>query len=199
MTFDEVMDFSSVRMHSKPFTYFVAPRVFNARISIEVLDWLERGAPWKLIETDFYEQYEFSLSDGEINGPLALLQEMTYLEALRGRMEELFGTRLDEKIDMTVHKLVPGQRIRLHNDFIDGGETHRLLVQLNRGWTEVDGGFLLFFNSPDPADVHRVFGPVHNSAIGFAISPESNHAVSTVHEGERFTLVYSFYGKCCDS
>jgi hypothetical protein len=56
------------------------------------------------------------------------------------------------------------------------------------------GGFLLFFNRADPADVHRIFLPIHNSLVGFAISPDSNHAVSTIHDGERFTLVYSFYG-----
>jgi hypothetical protein len=38
-----------------------------------------------------------------------------------------------------------------------------------------------------------VFSPVHDSVVGFAISEDSNHAVSTTHGGERFTLVFSFY------
>ncbi len=90
-------------------------------------------------------------------------------------------------------KLVNGHTIRLHNDFIPGRETHRLLIQLNRNWQDENGGFLLFFNSSAPEDIHRVIHPVHNSSVGFAISPKSNHAVSTVYNGERYTLVYSFY------
>ena len=70
-----------------------------------------------------------------------------------------------------------------------------MLVQLNRGWREDQGGFLMFFNSHDPSDVHRLFSPTHNSVVGFAISESSNHAVSTTHGGERFTLVFSFYDR----
>ncbi len=76
-----------------------------------------------------------------------------------------------------------------------GEATHRVLVQLNRGWRDDQGGFLMFFNSGDPADVHRVFSPTHDSVVGFAISEDSHHAVSTIHGGERFTLVFSFYGR----
>ena len=53
----------------------------------------------------------------------------------------------------------------------------------------------MFFNSEDPSDMHRVISPVHDSVVGFAISEDSNHAVSTIHGGERFTIVFSFYGE----
>ncbi len=194
MTPDEIVNFSSAEVCSKPFRYFVSPQAFSERIALGLLSWLEADAPWRLVETDFYEQFEFSLLDEETPASLAFLRKRSFLESLRGRMESLFRTRLGERVDVTAHKLVPGQRIRIHNDYIEGGETHRLLVQLNRGWNESDGGFLMFFNSPEPADVHRVLRPTNNTSVGFAISPESNHAVSTVHGGERFTLVYSFYG-----
>ena len=199
MTLDEAMDFSSAEVFSEPFRYFVSPSGFSDRVGLGVLSWLETGAPWKLIETDFYEQFEFSLLDAETPASLAFLREETFLGNLRRKMEELFRARLGGRVDVTAHKLVPGQRIRVHNDYIAGGETHRLLVQLNRGWKDADGGFLLLFNSPDPAHVHRVLRPLNNTVVGFAISPESNHAVSTVHGGERFTLVYSFYDRLGDS
>ena len=105
----------------------------------------------------------------------------------------MFGRRLRERIDCTAHKLVQGQTIRIHNDYIPGEETHRLLLQLNRGWRDAQGGYLMLFNSQDPSDVHRVFLPANDSVVGFAISERSNHAVSTVHGGERFTIVFSFY------
>ena len=102
---------------------------------------------------------------------------------------------MSERIDITAHQLVPGQRIRLHNDFIPGYETHRLLIQLNQGWDVANGGLLMFFNSADPADIHKIFLPLHNSAVVFAISASSYHAVTPLSGGERFTLVYSFYEK----
>jgi Rps23 Pro-64 3,4-dihydroxylase Tpa1-like proline 4-hydroxylase len=185
---------SSVETFSKPFPYLFSPEAFSRDVSLEILDWLENIAPWKLVETNFYEQYEFSFDDVQLPAQLSFLQDDDFLDELKASIESLFQASLSNRIDLTAHKLVPGQRIRIHNDFIPGQETHRLLIQLNRSWTEDDGGFLLLFNSSDPADVHKTFRPFHNSIVGLAITPNSYHAVSTIHGGERFTLVYSFYG-----
>jgi Rps23 Pro-64 3,4-dihydroxylase Tpa1-like proline 4-hydroxylase len=188
------LQLSSVETFSKPFPYLISPEAFSKDVSLEILDWLETDAPWGLVETNFYEQYEFSFADAHVPAHLSFLQEDIFLGGLKARIECLFQGALSERIDLTAHKLIPGQRIRIHNDFIPGQETHRLLIQFNRRWTESDGGFLLLFNSSDPADVHKIFCPIHNSVVGLAITPGSHHAVSTIHGGERFTLVYSFYG-----
>ena len=94
--------------------------------------------------------------------------------------------------EVTAHKLLPGQTIRVHNDHRPRGETHRLLVQLNRGWDDEQGGLLLLFGSAAADDVRRILRPTHRSATAFEISPKSFHAVSTIRRGERYTLVYSF-------
>ena len=185
---------SPVEAFSEPFPYAVSPESLDLAVSRRILAWLESDAPWRLVETDFYEQFEFSLSDSQPPPDLAFLRSPAFLAAVKARMAALFGAVLGERVDATAHRLVPGQRIRIHNDFIAGAERHRLLIQLNRGWKDDNGGFLLFFNSADSSDLHKVFRPIHNSAVGFAITPESHHAVSTLHAGERFTLVYSFYG-----
>src|SRR5262249_17349850 len=156
-------------------------------------EWLETEAPWALVRADFYEQYEFSLAEVSLPSHLGFLTRRPFLDDLRSKVECIFGVQLGEEIDCTFHKLIPGQRIRIHNDFIPGRETHRVLVQLNRGWHDDQGGFLMFFYSQDPAEIHRIFSPAHDSVVGFAISEDSNHAVSTIHGGERFTLVFSFY------
>ena len=196
---DKSLDLSSVESFSQPFPYFFSPEAFGERESLEILAWLETDAPWQLVRADFYEQYEFNIIDASLPERLSFLWQASFLAELRLRVESLFHVGLSHRIDLTGHKLVPGQRIRIHNDFVPGQETHRLLIQLNRGWAEEDGGFLLFFNSADPADVHKIFRPAHNSVVGFAITPESHHGVSTIHGGERFTLVYSFYGKYVDA
>lgn len=184
---------SNVAIFSEPFHYIVSPEVLDPDASRTVLAWFESDAPWRLVEADFYEQFEFSFWDVHLPTRLAFLREYAFLSAITKRTAELFGVDLSQRVDVTAHKLVPGQRIRMHNDFIPGAETHRLLLQFNRDWQDDNGGFLLFFNSADPADIHKIFRPVHNSAFGFAITATSYHAVSTVHARERFTLVYSFY------
>jgi Rps23 Pro-64 3,4-dihydroxylase Tpa1-like proline 4-hydroxylase len=180
---------------SKPFHYIVSPEAIDQDAARTLLMWLESKAPWKLIETDFYDQFEFSLLKALLPPDISFLREQTFLTAIKQRVAELFWVDLRHRVDITAHKLVPGQRIRIHNDFIPGAETHRLMMQFNRAWQDDNGGLLLFFNSADPADIHKIFRPVHNSAVGFAISADSYHAVSTIHAGERFTLVYSFYGR----
>lgn len=188
-----VLNFSQFAVFSEPFPYAVSSRTFNEEISFDVLEWLETKAPWKLVETDFYEQYEFSFVDARLPARLAFLNDEVFFEALRTEVQKLLGVSLRSQIDATAHMLIPGQRIRIHNDFLPCGETHRLLIQLNRDWKHEDGGYLLFFNSPDPKDIHKIVPPTHNSTVAFSISPDSNHAVTLVHRRERFTLVYSFY------
>jgi len=184
---------SNVEVFANPFHYIVSPEAFDPEVDRTVLAWFESNAPWELVEADFYEQFEFSLWEAQLPTSLSFLREHAFLAAIKQRIAELFEVDLGHRVEITAHKLVPGQRIRLHNDFISGAETHRLLIQLNRGWQDDNGGLLLFFNSADPADIHKIFLPVHNSVVGFAITPTSYHAVSTIHTGERFTLVYSFY------
>ena len=190
-----LLGLSSVESFSKPFDYFVSPQALGDNLSTRLLSWLETGAPWKLVETDFYEQYEFSFWDVDVPPGLLVFREPDFLSALKTKVEDLFKVELGNDIDVAAHKLIAGQRIRIHNDLIADEKTYRLLIQLNRGCKDEDGGLLLIFNSSDPADIHKAFRPIHNSAIGFAVSPASNHAVSLIHGGERFTLVYSFYGK----
>lgn len=184
---------SSVETFSEPFPYVVSPQGLDLAVSRRILAWFESDAPWRLVKTDFYEQFEFSLLDVRLPRELTFLRTPDFLTLMKSRVAKLFRAVLGDRVEITAHRLVSGQRIRLHNDFIARTETYRILIQLNRSWKDENGGFLLFFDSDDPSDLHKIFRPVHNSAVGFAITPESYHAVSTLYAGERFTLVYSFY------
>lgn len=195
MSRDVELLLADIEVFSHPFPHFTAAQGFDQSLSWSILDWLQTEAPWRLVETDFYEQYEFSFYDAPIPPHLEFITASRFLDDLRTRIERIFGARLRGRPDCTAHKLVPGQRIRIHNDFLPGQETHRVLIQLNPRWKDDQGGFLMFFNSEDVSDVYRLFPPLHNSVVGFAISPNSNHAVSTIHGGGRFTLVFSFYGR----
>lgn len=178
-----------------PFRYAAIPHCLDLTYADRIMAWFEGDAPWRLVETDFYEQYEFSLSDTSA-AEARLLTDTATLSTLRLEMSRLFGVEFQERVRVVAHKLMPGQRIAIHNDYLAGEETHRLVVQLNSGLVDEDGGFLMLFNSDNPRDVHKIFRPVHLSGLAFEISSKSFHAVSRMHGSVRYTIVFSFY--CVD-
>ena len=183
----------TVEFVDAPFRYFVARRCLAQGIEHALLEWFETDAPWTLVETDFYGQYEFNMLHTSLPRSLSSLAEHCNLSLLGRTMGALFNLVFSDRISMLAHKLVQGQRIAIHNDYLSGHETHRLTVQLNRGLRDHDGGMFVLFNSSDPHDIHRIIRPITGSGLGFEIGESSNHAVSQLHHGERYTLVYSFY------
>ena len=188
-----VAAFAARPVSTTPFPHFVVHDALGAECSSAFLRWLETDAPWRLKIATFYQQYEFSLCDAVLPSAIQPYFSPSSVEALKLCVADSFRTALASRHDITVHKLVPGQRIRIHNDYIAGQESHRVLVQLNRGWTDDNGGALLFFGSENTRDIRKAFRPLHDSCVAFEISPESHHAVTPVAQGERYTLVYSFY------
>ena len=176
---------------AKPFPHAVFDDCLDPHMAEEILDWFSRDAPWNHVETDFYEQYEFSCYDAT-GDRAAWLTGRTLLDGLKEILERLFGSKLSDDVSVVAHKLVSGHRIGLHNDFIPGRETHRFVVQLNHGLDDNAGGFLMLFGSKDPQDVKRVLRPTNLSGFAFEISDHSYHAVSTVHSSIRYSVVYSF-------
>lgn len=196
----EQLCISAHRMHEfhvSPFRYILWQRCLPLSLERALLEWFDNNAPWQLVTTDFYEQYEFSMFDAALPDGLSQLISLKNLSVLREEISEIFKVNLDERIKFVAHKLIPGQRIGIHNDYLTGEETHRFIIQVNRGLLDEDGGFLMLFNKFDPEDIHRIIRPISGSAIGFEISEKSNHAVSKVYRGKRFTLVYSFFAKPC--
>lgn len=183
-------DLSMRIVNEEPFRYATFRECLATSLSDEILEWFEYDAPWRLKRTDFYEQYEFSCWDS--TSPIAShLTSSMVLEVVRSEMMEVFGRTFEEPISVVAHKLLGGQRIGIHNDYLVGEESHRLVIQLNHGLSDDDGGFLMIFNGDDPADIARVMRPVHVSGFAFEISPASFHAVSEVHGGVRYSLIYS--------
>lgn len=176
----------------RPFPYFGISKVFEDEFADNLLEWLRDDSKWTLTETSFYTQYEFSLLDTVLPNEISFLLEESTLD----QMKELLRCNLAvpnlQLVGLTAHKLIDGHKMGVHNDFIGSRESHRLVIQLNSNWQSDNGGFLLLFNSKDPKDVANIVQPLHNSAVGFEISAKSFHAVSTVYNFERYTLVYTF-------
>jgi hypothetical protein len=183
-------DLSRRTVNESPFRYATFTQCLSAELGAEILGWFENDAPWRLKRTAFYEQYEFSCWDG--TSPMAsYVTSPAVLNAVRAMMKEVFARSFEDAISVVAHKLLDGQRIGIHNDYLVGQESHRLVIQLNHGPSEENGGFLMLFNSDDAADINRVMRPANLSGLAFEISPVSFHAVSRVHAGVRYSLIYS--------
>lgn len=192
MNVASLLDFGDIRTSKSPFHYFVSPAAFREATADRILSWFKSDAPWRLVETDFYEQYEFSLIDSHLPNRLSLLIDKPLVCHLKNLVAAQLCTKFHDEVEITAHRLTSGQSIRIHNDVIENGETHRLIVHINAGWAEQHGGLFVIFNTSDPLSICKLLKPLHNSAIGFAISENSNHAVSKVYDHTRFSLVYSF-------
>lgn len=186
------INLEEIEFFSTPFPHFHSMRMLDPDVALRMLQWLESSVHWEFVETCFYEQFEFSLGDVEIPDHLSLLGDGSFKSAVLDQMSSTFNVPLADEVEMVAHKLVPGQRIRIHNDCLEGGETHRLVIQLNSGWTNANGGHFVIFANADAENVHRIIAPLHNSAIGFAITSNSHHAVSTIYNDARYSLVCSF-------
>ena len=191
-----IYNLESASLITKPFPHFITPHILPNRIITELHGWLERDAPWNLVEESFYEQFEFSILDVDLPGNIGKLVTSESLERLTKNIGNIFSTDFTRNVDITAHKLAEGQSIRIHNDVLDDGPSHRLVIQINAICSAEHGGLLILFSSDDAANIATILKPVGNTAVGFEISSQSNHAVSKVHRGERYTLVYSFWKKC---
>lgn len=177
----------------RPFPHALQEQAISETDSQVILNWFETSAPWRLKVAEFYQQYEFSFHDMQLPEQIAKIFSKAAVSMLRNNIESSFEVELSDKVDITAHKLIGSQVIKIHNDFIPGQESHRALIQLNRGWAEENGGILMLFANNNPESLHSAFLPLHNTAFAFEISPSSFHAVSTINSGERFTVVFSFY------
>jgi hypothetical protein len=183
-------DLRERQIFDSPFAHATFGTCLLADTGETVLSWLETDAPGRLKKTDFYEQFEFDCRD-DASTVASFLASGAALDIVRSEMEEIFAKAFQDEISVVCHKLVPGHRIGIHNDYLDGEETHRLVIQLNRGLSENDGGFLVLFGSDDAADIRKILRPLHLGAFAFEISKDSFHAVSAIHSGSRFSLIYS--------
>jgi len=187
------LDLSAATVRLQPFPCFLVAQVLSEESEQALLKWFESQAPWQLAVMDFYEQYEFDFKDVSIPESLKPLFSESTLNQLRDKVGALLGASLKPHIDITAHKLNRTQKIRIHNDARPDGETHRFLIQLNRGWDEANGGLLMLFRGPEVESLDDIILPTSRSAFGFEISNSSYHAVSQIHQGDRYTLVFSFY------
>jgi Rps23 Pro-64 3,4-dihydroxylase Tpa1-like proline 4-hydroxylase len=176
-----------------PFPHLRIPDAISLNDADTVLTWLEQKAPWALRVEDFYQQHEFSLLSVQLDDVMKWLVSDQFVGEVHKVISDSFQLKRElTLVDVNAHRLGPGQVIRIHNDYIESAETHRFLIQLNRGWNVQQGGLLMLFGNDEVSTLHDVILPTHRGGFAFEISPHSFHAVSEIKHGHRYTLVYTF-------
>lgn len=183
-------------IRTSPFPHFIQRKILDDRVAHMLLDWFESRAPWEPKEIpDFYRLANLRLREKDLPPHVAPLASFRTYDVIACQMESIFGVRLLRNVDISAHRLRDGESMGVHTDYGPVGQTHRLLIQLNRGWTMQNGGMLMLFDeeSPSaPSSAHRYYLPISQSGFGFAISTNSFHAISPIIGQDRYTLVYSF-------
>ncbi|MGV3613423.1 MAG: cyclophane-containing peptide 2OG-Fe(II) oxygenase YhhC [Fluviicola sp.] len=187
-----IFDFSNIEIENNPFPHFVGKQILTQEKAKEIYSWLSETVLWRFIETDFYSQFEFSLLNETLPEEVSFLTSKHIIEDLKNVLIESFGINSLSLVDITAHKLLDGYKMGIHNDFVGVDETHRIIFQFNPNWLEENGGYLMLFKDKTPDSVSKVVKPLDNTVFGFEISRQSYHAVSTIHDYTRLTLVYTF-------
>ncbi len=192
MVSPSIFTFADLQHELDPFPHCFGTDTIIAGIDAIAHDWLTKTNAWHITHEDFYDQYEFSLLDNDIPTALSGLTSAATIASLQSTFTKIFNISHIEVVGITAHKLIHGQRIAIHNDFVEDEETHRFVLHLNHRWNEQNGGFLMLFNSANADDVSKVILPRNNTGFGFEISRKSHHAVSQIHNLDRYSIVYSF-------
>jgi len=187
------MNINNLSIKELPFKYFSGNLDIDSALLNNLAEWMEKTDNWKYIETDFYEQYEFDFFNTNLPQNLKYFTSDEFKKELTEKMTYIFKKEFKTEVDIIAHKLTDGQTIRIHNDYLEDeySDSHRLLLQINTNWQNDNGGMLMFFDKDE--EVTDVILPILGSVQGFEISKISNHAVSTIYNAERYTLVFYFY------
>jgi hypothetical protein len=169
--------------HDSPFPFFYVNSAFSEEqcAALEYL-FLQDGE-WQHRDGAFYR---CSLKDVTESIPT------TFLTEVLGRMREITGLPLMNRVVVTAQRMQPGQVIGIHSDRpLVGYEIARLVVQLNKQWQAEHGGVLELFSSAESEAVFSV-NPEYNKAFGFLLHVDSYHGVTEVTQ-PRQTVVFNFW------
>ena len=194
--------FENAISHCEPFNHVLIKHAVKKKHARPLLKWFETGVEWEFKSQEgFYDLYAIDVTKQQLPDNLNIILSPDFIKYLRRHMEKLFCTRLSEQVEVQATKMVSGNHLRFHTDFDnDIGQSHRLLIQINRGWSIDNGGILFMRDSPNketPSNSLKYYLPFHGSSIAFEISEKSYHAVSPVKEGDRYTLTFSFHLGAC--
>jgi hypothetical protein len=188
---DDILAFDKVVRKTAPYDHIVSPRFYTETFAETLLGWLEARQDWHQRAGILFDLHELGFSHFRGCKEIEGIWDGAVLARLRDAVTRAIGTPVSSRINIHAHRMVADQFTNIHTDMIPE-ETHRVVVQLNRGRADDSGGNLMLLTGARPADMSVVFKQASNSAIGFKLGAESFHAVGRVKTGTRFTIIYTF-------
>jgi len=198
---EDVVKFSKINYFENPYKYCQITEVFSQEVADSLLNWLE-SIEFTKKEEEFYRNSWFNISSEVLPDNLKLVFSHKNLKKIKSNVEKIFGVTFTEDMLIFGQKYEPGEGTLIHTDYMEPTNrnyqyffTHRMIVYLNHGWEEKQGGLFGVFSSSDPKDIISTFEPIHNTAVSLSHGPSSYHAVSSVNEGIRYAIQFSFLSK----
>lgn len=183
-----------VRSVLSPYRHVRMYPILEPALAQRALSWLRRTEAWARQEGAFFRHDTFALTPDVVPAEVEAIVSPKALGSLRALLQSHFATEIEPFAHVEAHRSTMRDDIGLHTD-ADVREV-RLMLNLNARWTPEQGGVLQLQDRPDRPDHPclrvRRYRPLHNSATAFCTAPDSYHRVSSVQEGERYTLLYRF-------
>lgn len=157
-----------------------------------LLEWLTQRERWLTTDGGFYCADVFGLSDdAEVPQTLASkLGDSSWAEALAANA---FGERLQLHGPIALHRMRPGHGIGIHSDRPEPGEeTHRIVITICASLPNCAGGHFVLLDGTGAATARVLLPLQSNAALAFRLEPNSYHAITTMRNGIRFSIVMSF-------
>jgi len=174
----------SITVNTEPVRHLHLVRALPVEIADALRDSLEKATSWFHVRQSFYEVDVLANLDRE--SIFRRPEVAVLLGRVRDCAESELGLRLSRRAQLHVHRFTKGTGAGLHSDSGESGA--RLVVFLEGGWQEGDGGELLLVNNGGVRG--KLISPRHNTAVLFLTEAGSLHAVTEQRSGVRYSLVF---------
>src|SRR4051794_34120162 len=106
MNANSLMNFDDLLVEKEPFPHFICSKLFTENFESELQDWLDNTLDWRLTQTDFYTQFEFSLMHAHLPKKLCYLNSSEAINSVQQAFNSAMKTDTLLLTEITAHKLV---------------------------------------------------------------------------------------------
>jgi hypothetical protein len=171
-----------------PFPHLLIAPVLPDEIEDKCISMLE-SLEWERRSSEFY-RFSVPRDRSEYDRLLQLLSGSGFLAEARITFERGFGSNLDDRIYLEVHRYEQGCGIGPHTDALT--LEIRCIVNLNRSW-RVESGGIWIIAADSALQLQRSYLPsTSNTGFAFPTSSTSYHALTTCRAGLSYGLTVRF-------
>ncbi len=178
----------------KPFKHVLVRSLINERFSELLLSDLKKER-FKLKESDLFRFKQTDDLKFSKNKTLKSFHNLFSSKDFLNFISEITEEKLSGKVDMAGTLYENMDFLLPHDDQLEKRKV-AYIYYLTNGFTEKDGGDLVFYNTKgkDPRKIVKSFIPSWNSLILFEVSPKSFHSVREIlSDKKRYAIAGWFH------